>query len=267
MLDTVTICAAAARPEGGALGPAQPRRLGRGRARRDPAPPRRRARRALGALPGWRAARLRRLLRLCRAPAPARLGRARAAPRARALAPDAARHHVRARRRPRAATARAERQLRIAFANVGVDGPARRSASGWRRSPRSPLDATGPDRRPQRRAALGQVEHRRRDSGELRRVLDQSRRRRLDADVARALPPGARPPPRRRAPRSRAAGRRPLRRPLRVQPPRTAASASTSSSTPATTTRIPARSVSSPTAPAASPASPSSSSASTARST
>ena len=62
---------AAARPEGRALGPAQPHRLARRRARRDPRPPRRRPRRRRRP-PGLARPRLRRLLPLRRAPAPAR---------------------------------------------------------------------------------------------------------------------------------------------------------------------------------------------------
>ena len=92
-------------------------------------------------------ARLRRLLRLCRAPAPAALRRARAAARARAVAPDAARHDVRAhprgrrRRRRRAAAPHRLRQRRRR-------GAARRSASGWRRSGRRRSPKAAPAARP-----------------------------------------------------------------------------------------------------------------------
>ena len=131
----------AARPEGGALGPALPRRLGRrpsaprsSAAAPQPSPPSRRS--PAGA---------------CSAAAPTspmsstrtRSPRPSSRPSSCAsLASDAPRHHVRPlagrrRRRP------AERQLRIAFANVGVDG-LRTLGERLRRSARSPPRACRP---------------------------------------------------------------------------------------------------------------------------
>ena len=121
VLDTVTICPPQLGQKAALWGL---RNLGdwlAARARRDPPPPRRRPRRPLRP-PRLARPRLRRLLRLRRAPPPPPLRRARPAPRPRALAADAPRHDVRAHRSRKAATAAPERQLRIAFANVGVEG-------------------------------------------------------------------------------------------------------------------------------------------------
>ena len=111
---------------------------------------------------------------------------------------------------------------------------ARAAASRSSSSRRS--EAAGADRRPERRPALGQVEHRRGDAGELRARLDQPRRRRRSP-----RPPAASTPASASAPGEPDLARRcPASSPRSTRRSRpTAASASTSSSTSATTTPTP----------------------------